>query len=89
MKIEGEVMECLTAIVGEVQKKSDLFFFKHFQLVELDLIWNVILMTQRRQVGFIKTYNHTQTNFQEEPSEFSYFRVKPKDDDEEFSPYKF
>lgn len=46
-------------------------------------------MNQRRQVGFIKTYTHTHTNFQEEPSEFSYFRAKPKDDDEEFSPYKF
>lgn len=46
-------------------------------------------MTQRRQVGFIKTYIHNVSNMQQEPSEFSYFRLKPKEEDDEFSPYKF
>jgi len=44
-----------------------------------------------RQAGFIKTYNSTQRMpaLQQEPSEFSYFRMRPQPDDEEFSPYKF
>jgi hypothetical protein len=45
----------------------------------------------RRQVGFIKTYNSTQHTpaLQQEPSEFSYFRMRHQPDSEEFSPYKF
>jgi len=37
-------------------------------------------MTQRRQVGFIKTYTAS-PSFPQEPSEFSYFRITPKPDD--------
>ena len=44
----------------------------------------------RRQAGFIKTYNRASSPvFQQEPSEFSYFKVRPGADEEEFSPYKF
>ena len=41
-------------------------------------------------MGFIKTYSSKQLLLHDEPSEFSYFRLKgTRDDDEEFSPYKF
>lgn len=46
-------------------------------------------MSQRRQVGFIRTYSHKHIQFQDEPSQFSYFKIKGGKDDEEFSPYKF
>lgn len=79
MKIEREALECLTAVVAEVQKRLEKWYYIQ--------IYNN--MTQRRQVGFIKTYIHNVSNMQQEPSEFSYFRLKPKEEDDEFSPYKF
>lgn len=48
-------------------------------------------MKSQRQVGFIKTYSSTKNinYFQEEPSEFSYFRPRPnRNQEEQFSPYK-
>jgi hypothetical protein len=46
-------------------------------------------MKERRQVGFIKTYsNKALEPFRDEPSEFSYFRLRNRREDEEFSPYK-
>jgi len=46
-------------------------------------------MRERRQIGFIKNYSNKPINtFKDEPSEFSYFKVKNRRDDDEFSPYK-
>ena len=44
-------------------------------------------MSRRKQVGFIKTYSSKQLLLHDEPSEFSYFRLKgTRDDDEELTP---
>jgi hypothetical protein len=47
-------------------------------------------MQRQRQAGFIRNYSNKQLPpFQQEPSEFSYFRTRPsRDEAEEFSPYK-
>ena len=63
-------------------------FFIFFVLATVDSCNNLNFM--RRQAGFIKTYNRASSPvFQQEPSEFSYFKVRPGADEEEFSPYKF
>jgi len=46
-------------------------------------------MTQRRQVGFIRSYSNKNIHFQDEPSEFSYFKIRGGNNEDEFSPYKF
>lgn len=52
---------------------------------------NLNIMQRQRQAGFIRNYSQKTITpqFQQEPSEFSYFRPRPpRGEEDEFSPYK-